>query len=103
MLAFKFQLTPAQVDLLLVLYSGRYRGADNLYLPDFESSWFVPISRKLGAMGLITHDITRTPTYQITDKGIAVAAMIVDDAKRIASIRRGEFKGELKVKKRLES
>ena len=83
MLAFKFQLTPAQVEFLLTCYAGRYKGTP--LLPDFDSSWFVPIARKLISSGLLSHDVGRCPTYQITDKGISIARMIVDDAKKIAA------------------
>ena len=88
MLGFRFQLTPAQVDFLLVLYSGKYERMDRSVslLPDYPHSHFVPIAIKLREKGLLTHDRNRNPTYLITPQGKAVAEMIIRDAKRIAAI-----------------
>jgi hypothetical protein len=89
MLAFRFQLTPAQVDFLLVVYSGKYRRMDRSVslLPEYPHSHFVSIAIKLGEKGLLTHDNSRNPTYLITPQGKAVAEMIIADAKRIAATR----------------
>lgn len=89
MLAFKFDMTPAQVDFLLIVFSGRYKQLDKSphFLPDCNSPHFVGIAGKLINRGLLTHDNSRNPTYLITDNGRAVAQMIVDDARRIAANR----------------
>ena len=87
MLAYKFQLTPAQVDMLLCFYFGDYRTidkSDSLML-DFNNSHFVPIGAKLMEKGLVTHDNTRNPTWLITSQGKSIAELIVAEAKKIAA------------------
>lgn len=87
MLSFRFELTPRQCEMLLTMYAGHYKEIDKsgLFLPEFDSSNFVGIGMKLIAKGLIDHDPNRSPTWMITDRGVAIAETILDDARRMAA------------------
>ncbi len=89
-LAFTFQLSPAQTTFLLKCAFGHYvRSEDSPQsplLPDFESPFFVSISRKLMQKGLITHDATREPAHVATEMGVAMAKQIVRDAREIVRL-----------------
>lgn len=82
-LAFSFQLTPNQAKFLLTCAFGHYRKDPSVMLPDFDSSHFVNIARKLQDKGLISHDPLRTPSYMVTDAGTQIATIIVRDAQQI--------------------
>lgn len=90
MLSVKFQLTPAQTEMLLVMYAGNYRRlADDPsmpLLPEYDSTRFVGVGQKLIAKGLATHCNDRSPTWLLTPEGEAMAALVVREAKRIVDM-----------------
>lgn len=91
-LAFSFQLTPRQTELLLTCAFGHYRNInlsdrDSSLLPIHEMSSFVTVGQKLIQKGLLSHDNNRNPTWMATERGITVANMIVDDAAKMVAIR----------------
>lgn len=92
-LAFSFQLTPRQTEMLLVCAYGHYKAMDSNcigqppqhVLPDFDCPCFVTVGKKLIEKGLLTHSNDRIPTWQSTDIGKQMAAMIVGDARKIVA------------------
>ena len=87
-LSFSFQLTPSQTQLLLRCAFGHYRNLENSdrTLPDWDSSHFVPVAKKLCEKGLITHSNDRVPSYLPTEMGIAMANQIARDAAEIVRL-----------------
>lgn len=101
MLAFKFQLTEAQVRLLLVMYFGEYEdignpngiGRNPTLLPRYRSNNnsigdMITPGKALIHKGLISHCNNRNPTWLITESGEAVARMIVKEATEIVKRNR---------------
>lgn len=89
-LSFSFQLTPLQTKMLLICAYGHYteigvvtHGKPPDYLPDFQCGHFVTVGKKLQEKGLLSWDGKRNPTWLPTDAGMAMAAMIVADARKI--------------------
>lgn len=100
-LAFSFQLTPRQTELLLTCAFGHYRKIDTNIddlLPIHEMSSFVTIGQKLIQKGLLSHDNSRNPTWAPTERGIALAKMIVEDARKIVAFE--ETAKPLPIKKK---
>ena len=87
MLSLKFQLTPAQTQMLLVIAYGHYFDLDGCLLPDYESSYFVATGRRLLEKGLVSHDMKRNPTWMVTERGVAIADMITDHARAIVELK----------------
>jgi hypothetical protein len=88
-LAFQFKLTPAQSHLLLVCAFGHYsrtEGEPSPLLPDHKSPFFVTTAGTLISKGLLSHDTRREPTYSPTPAGIAVANLIVGEARKIVEL-----------------
>jgi hypothetical protein len=103
-LALNFNLTPAQVEMLLICAYGHYHQIDPLrgdstIIPSFDSPNFVGVGTKLIAKGLMTHDNSRNPTWLVTDRGRAVADLIVDKAQAMVALRKKAKKIPVKVKR----
>jgi hypothetical protein len=101
-LAFSFQLTPAQTQLLLTCAFGHYDGGSEISgpLPSFESSRFVTAGRRLIDKGLLSHSNERTPTWLPTETGIHMARLIVADAKKLVALEETAKPVPKPVKKR---
>lgn len=101
MLAFQMKLTPAQVEMLLVMHAGKYRtmdGNETLYL-DYDSSWFIPTGKRLVESGLASHDGNRNPTWMITERGIQIAETIIERARVI--VERADNRVSIKPKSKV--
>ena len=101
MLSFRFELTPRQCEMLLAFYAGHYRRIDKCgpLCLEFDSSYFVPVGKKLIDKGLVTHDNSREPTWMITDRGVSIAETILDDARRMVAKYGKRKPVDVKVKK----
>ena len=87
MIAFNFKLTPYQVKLLLQMAYGHYTDTEpRLPLAAAESSFFIVSARSLERKNLIDHDISRSPTFQVTEEGRSVADLIVKSAAEICNL-----------------
>ncbi len=90
-LAFSFQLTPRQTQVLLCCAFGHYKKIsehNESLLPDYgDVNNFVAVGSKLIQKGLLSHDNSRNPTWMPTERGITVANMIVDDAAKLVATR----------------
>lgn len=86
MLGFKMALTSAQTRMLMVLYASDYRNADGLLIPNYQSPDFVTTGNCLIRRGLVCHSMQQSPTWQITEQGAAIAAMIARDARELVEL-----------------
>lgn len=100
-LAFNFKLTTAQTKLLVTIANYHFASVDGprsdakYAVPVWKSpvegglDHFVGIAKRLQAKGLISHDPRRSPTYQPTPEGLAVAALVVREAKELVALTHG--------------
>lgn len=111
MFSLDFKLTSGQVRALLYVYHGTTRTNDRApILAFFLTSHFLSSTTALKAKGLIVH-VPITPAngrqfegeeldhqwWQVTDRGHAIASMIVEQAQQIVAldVSRGEYAARL--------
>lgn len=94
MLAFRFQLTPYQVQVLIDIYTKTYAEREDEWgplLPEChrDNSYFVTSVKSLEGKGLVDHCMKRTKrgqcSFQATKEGAAIAEMIIDSSRQIVS------------------
>lgn len=101
MLSFKFQLTPAQTKLLLLIaFNVRHQydppmgvfGAVTTAPDDHANSHFVPVVKKLEEKGLVSWSPDLEPAHVATEHGTAIAELILRDAQDIVNLAKGREK-----------
>lgn len=96
MLSFRFDLTSAQLDLLMSIYGGLHHPsvamADHRKPPIIDTPHFIPIVQRLIAKGLVIHvsrhDGERSIGigYVVTARGREIAKLVIEQSQRILSI-----------------